>query len=59
MRQVAEQCSTMNHHPDWRNVFSEVTVSLTTWDARRHVTIFDLHLALFMNKVAERLKGRR
>ncbi len=49
---VANHCRVLNHHPEWRNVFNHVTVALSTWDARRHVTIYDLHLALFMNKAA-------
>jgi 4a-hydroxytetrahydrobiopterin dehydratase len=52
MSKVADYCRTLGHHPEWRNVFNHVTVSLTTWDARRRVTIYDLNLALFMNKVA-------
>lgn len=53
MSLVSEQCRLLDHHPEWRNVFNHVTVSLTTWDARRRVTIYDLNLALFMNKAAK------
>jgi pterin-4a-carbinolamine dehydratase len=49
---IANHCRILDHHPEWRNVFNHVTVSLTTWDARRRVTIYDLNLALFMNKAA-------
>jgi pterin-4a-carbinolamine dehydratase len=49
---VSDHCRVLDHHPEWRNVFNHVTVSLTTWDARRRVTIYDLNLALFMNKAA-------
>jgi 4a-hydroxytetrahydrobiopterin dehydratase len=52
MALVANHCRVLGHHPEWRNVFNHVTVSLTTWDARRRVTIYDLNLALFMNKAA-------
>jgi pterin-4a-carbinolamine dehydratase len=52
MEVVANYCRVLDHHPEWRNVFKHVTVSLTTWDARRRVTIYDLNLALFMNKAA-------
>lgn len=34
------------------------SVSLTTWDARRRVTIYDLNLALFMNKAARAVLGQ-
>jgi len=52
MQLIANHCRVLDHHPEWRNVFNHVTVSLTTWDARRRVTIYDLNLALFMNKAA-------
>lgn len=53
MELVASYCQILNHHPEWRNVFNHVTVALTTWDARRKVTVYDLNLALYMNKAAE------
>lgn len=58
MRVVSDHCRVLNHHPEWRNVFDQVTVSLTTWDARRRVTVYDLNLALFMNKVAQAVLPR-
>jgi pterin-4a-carbinolamine dehydratase len=60
MGMVSDHCRVLDHHPEWRNVFNHVTVSLTTWDARRRVTIYDLNLALYMNKAADSLgKGGR
>jgi pterin-4a-carbinolamine dehydratase len=56
MALVAEHCAIVNHHPEWRNVFKHVTVSLTTWDAGRRITIYDLNLALFMNKAAKAIR---
>lgn len=58
MALVADHCRLLDHHPEWRNVFDHVTVSLTTWDARRRVTIYDLNLALFMNKAAAAVHAR-
>ena len=58
MRIVSDHCKVLDHHPEWRNLFDHVTVSLTTWDARRQVTIYDLNLALFMNRAAEAVKRR-
>jgi len=58
MQLVSDHCRIVDHHPEWRNVFNHVTVSLTTWDARRRVTIYDLNLALFMNKAAAAVKQR-
>jgi pterin-4a-carbinolamine dehydratase len=52
MRLVSEHCRVLDHHPEWRNVFNHVTVSLTTWDAKRRVTIYDMSLALYMNMAA-------
>lgn len=45
----------LDHHPEWRNVFNHVAVSLTTWDAKRHVTIYDLNLALHMDMAAKQV----
>jgi len=53
MEMVANHCRVLDHHPEWRNVFNHVTVSLSTWDARRKVTIYDLNLALYMNMAAK------
>jgi pterin-4a-carbinolamine dehydratase len=53
MQNVVDHCRVLDHHPEWRNVFNHVTVSLTTWDARRQVTIYDLNLALYMNMAAK------
>jgi pterin-4a-carbinolamine dehydratase len=55
MAMVANHCRVLGHHPEWRNVFDQVTVALTTWDAKRKVTIYDLNLALYMNKAAEEI----
>lgn len=33
MTQVAILAEQMNHHPEWRNVYSRVTVDLTTHEA--------------------------
>ncbi|MEM9781653.1 MAG: 4a-hydroxytetrahydrobiopterin dehydratase [Pseudomonadota bacterium] len=49
---IIRHCRVLDHYPEWRNVFNHVTVQLTTWHARRQVTIHDLDLALYMNKAA-------
>jgi pterin-4a-carbinolamine dehydratase len=53
MELVSNHCRILDHHPEWRNVFKHVTVILTTWDAGRKVTIYDLSLALYMNMAAK------
>ncbi|KAM3115611.1 4a-hydroxytetrahydrobiopterin dehydratase [Phormidesmis sp. 146-33] len=59
MEMVANHCRIFDHHPEWRNVFNYVTVSLTTWDARRKVTIYDLNLALYMNMAAKAVSRKQ
>jgi pterin-4a-carbinolamine dehydratase len=55
MKLVSDHCRVLDHHPEWRNVFNHVTVSLTTWDAHRRVTIYDLNLALYMNMASKEI----
>jgi len=45
---VAEQ---MNHHPEWRNVWNRVEVTLSTHDAGG-LTELDLTLAEAMDRIA-------
>jgi len=59
MHVVSQHCRVLDHHPEWRNVYKVVQVALTSWDAQRRVTIYDLNLALYMNKVARSISGRR
>ncbi len=35
----------LNHHPDWRNVYNRVEVTLSTHDAGNRVTALDVELA--------------
>ena len=51
MSQVALLAETMNHHPEWSNVYNRVEVTLTTHDADG-VTALDLKMAQFMDKIA-------
>jgi 4a-hydroxytetrahydrobiopterin dehydratase len=59
MAKASAYCKTLNHHPEWRNVFNYVSVALTTWDARRKVTIYDLNLALYMNMAAREITSKQ
>ena len=51
MAQMALVAERMDHHPDWRNVYRRVEVSLTTHD-RGGVTALDIALAKAMDRAA-------
>lgn len=51
MTRVALKAETMNHHPEWSNVYGKVHVLLTTHDADG-VTRLDLELAQFIDAAA-------
>jgi 4a-hydroxytetrahydrobiopterin dehydratase len=48
MSSVALIAESMNHHPNWSNVYNKVTVDLTTHDAGG-VTEFDVEFARRVN----------
>ena len=45
MTRVAFLSEKMNHHPDWRNVYNKVEISLNSHDAGNTVTEKDRMLA--------------
>lgn len=51
MARVALKAETMDHHPEWSNVYNRVDVLLTTHDADG-VTELDLDMARFMDAAA-------
>ncbi len=51
MSSVALVAESMNHHPEWRNVYATVEVELTTHDAGG-ITDRDLELAKAMDRLA-------
>ena len=51
MTSVALVAQSMNHHPEWRNVYNTVDVELTTHDAAG-ITDSDFELAEAMNRLA-------
>ena len=55
MAAVATIAEKMDHHPDWQNVYSRVTVDLSTHDAGG-ITMLDFELAAAMEKVASKLR---
>ncbi len=51
MTRVAIKAETMNHHPEWSNVYNRVEVLMTTHDADG-VTDLDIKMAGFMDAIA-------
>lgn len=51
MTRVALLAETMNHHPEWSNVYKTVDVTLTTHDAGG-LTELDVRLARAMDAIA-------
>lgn len=45
MTKVAIEAEKMDHHPNWSNVYNQVTIELTTHDAGNTVTENDRNLA--------------
>ena len=58
MKRVAEFCSVIEHHPIWDNLYNNVKIVLSTFDAQERVTFYDISLALFINKEYHRQTGR-
>lgn len=52
MSKVAIVAEKMNHHPNWNNVYNEVTFHLNTHDAGDKVTDKDYALAEAIDKLA-------
>lgn len=54
MTSCALKAETMDHHPEWFNVYNKVEVTLTTHDADG-VTALDVELAQYMDALAAKL----
>jgi len=54
MSRVALIAEKMDHHPDWTNVYNQVTIRLSTHDAGNRVTDKDRKLALEIDKLMVR-----
>ncbi len=57
MSRVALKAETMDHHPEWSNVYNRVEVLLTTHDAGG-VTELDTTMARFIDEAAAALGGK-
>ena len=53
MAAVATVAAELDHHPDWSNVYSTVTVRLSTHDVGG-ITELDVRLATRMNELSQR-----
>ncbi len=53
MSRVAVYADTVDHHPEWRNVYGRIDVTLTSHDAGG-VSRRDIAMARFMDKAAGR-----
>ena len=53
MTKVALVCEKFNHHPNWENVYSKVTVKLSTHDLGG-ISSLDQTLAFEINKIFEK-----
>lgn len=51
MSQVAITAEKMNHHPNWSNVYNQVTIDLSTHDAGNIVTNKDRELAAAIDQL--------
>jgi 4a-hydroxytetrahydrobiopterin dehydratase len=45
MTKVAIEANTMNHHPEWCNVWNRVTIDLVTHEAGNRISDLDVTLA--------------
>ena len=50
MTRAAMEIEKMNHHPEWFNVYSRITIELTTHDAGG-ITQNDINLAKILNSL--------
>lgn len=52
MVRVAFEAESLNHHPEWTNVYGRVAVRLCTHDAGHRVTARDVELAGRMQRIS-------
>ncbi|CAH8593984.1 unnamed protein product [Heterobilharzia americana] len=57
MTKVAEKAKTMNHHPEWFNVYNKVDILLTTHDAGG-LSQKDVDLAKYITDAATEYQGK-
>nr|WP_288933991.1 4a-hydroxytetrahydrobiopterin dehydratase [uncultured Allomuricauda sp.] len=52
MTHIAFECEKQNHHPNWENVYNNLTIKLSTHDADG-ITQKDIDLAKSIEKIVE------
>ncbi len=52
MTRIAFECETLNHHPEWKNVYNMLYITLSTHDADG-VTELDFKLIEAIEKIVE------
>ncbi len=58
MTEVAILAERKNHHPDWRNTWNRVVITLTTHDEGDIITEKDRKMADGISKIFERYQNR-
>ncbi len=53
MVMVGVEADKMDHHPEWSNVYSRVTVDLTTHELGNAISDLDVKLAKIMDRAAD------
>lgn len=51
MKRASIDIDTLNHHPEWTNIYNKVTVTLRTHDAGNVVTDLDYRLAELLDVI--------
>lgn len=52
MTEVAAEAERLNHHPEWTNIYNQVSIRLSTHDAGNTVTAADRELAERIAQIA-------
>ena len=58
MQEVAKVAKQINHHPDWTNVYNNVSIRLNTHDENGKVTAKDYQLADAISDVFVKFKSK-
>lgn len=56
MNAAVPKINTMDHHPEWRNVYNRVVIELTTHDAGNKVSEKDMELAAHLEEIAKQFE---